>query len=121
LDRILVTGLRAYGYHGVLAHERRDGQEFGVDLVLHIDTRPAAANDDLAATIDYGALATRIADDVRGEPVDLLETLAARIAATCLQDERVRAVDVTVHKPSAPVRETVADIAVSIHRRRDEA
>jgi dihydroneopterin aldolase/2-amino-4-hydroxy-6-hydroxymethyldihydropteridine diphosphokinase len=118
LDQIRLLGVTARGRHGVLADERRDGQEFTVDVVLHLDTAPAAATDDLAATVDYGGLATRIADLVRGEPVDLIETLAARIAAGCLQAPGVAAVDVAVHKPQAPITERFADVVVAIRRER---
>jgi dihydroneopterin aldolase len=118
LDQVRLAGLSARGRHGVFESERRDGQRFGVDVVLHLDTRPAAASDALADTIDYGALATAVAAAVRGEPVDLIETLAARIAALCLGDPRVAAVDVTVHKPHAPITEAFGDVAVAIRRTR---
>ena len=119
LDRIALSGLRATGFHGVFDHERRDGQEFVVDVVLHLDTRAAAATDRLAETVDYGSLAVDLATIVRGDPVDLIETLAQRLAERCLRDPRVAAADVTVHKPTAPISETFADVAVQIHRRRE--
>jgi len=115
-DRIALTGLRVRGHHGVLAHERRDGQDFVVDAVLRLDLAPAAASDDLADTVDYGELALRLAAVVSGEPVDLIETLAGRLADTCLVDPRVRSAMVTVHKPSAPVPLEFADIAVTVVR-----
>lgn len=116
LDQIRLLGVTARGRHGVLDHERQDGQEFIIDAVLHLDTAAAAAADDLAATVDYGSLAIRIADLVRGEPVDLIETLAARIAAGCLESPGVVAVDVAVHKPQAPINERFADVVVAIRR-----
>jgi len=115
-DRIELHGLRARGFHGVLEHERRDGQDFVIDVGLDVDTTAAAATDDLAQTVDYGALAASIAGVVTGEPVDLIETLAQRIADICLVDPRVRAVDVAVHKPSAPVTVPVEDVVVRIRR-----
>jgi dihydroneopterin aldolase/2-amino-4-hydroxy-6-hydroxymethyldihydropteridine diphosphokinase len=118
LDQIRLLGLTARGTHGVLAHERRDGQDFTIDVVLHLDTGPAAATDDLAATVDYGALAVRVADVVRGEPVNLIETLAAKIAAGCLASPGVVAVDVAVHKPHAPITEQFTDVVVAIRRER---
>jgi dihydroneopterin aldolase/2-amino-4-hydroxy-6-hydroxymethyldihydropteridine diphosphokinase len=118
LDQIRRLGVTARGRHGVLEHERRDGQDFSIDAVLHLDTSAAAETDDLAATVDYGSLATRIADVVRGEPVDLIETLAARIAAACLQAPGVVAVDVAVHKPQAPITEKFGDVVVAIRRER---
>ena len=118
-DRIEVTGLRAFGRHGVLEHERRDGQEFVVDAVLWLDTRAAAATDDLALTVDYGAVATRLTAIVSGEPVALIETLADRLAAACLSaDQAVREVEITVHKPQAPLAVPFKDVAVSIRRSR---
>jgi dihydroneopterin aldolase len=118
LDRISLLGLRAFGRHGVLDHERVSGQEFVVDAILGVDTRAAAAADDLALTADYGALATRLAKIVAGPPVDLIETLAQRLADACLADSAVAEVEITVHKPHAPVTQHVADIAVTIHRSR---
>jgi 7,8-dihydroneopterin aldolase/epimerase/oxygenase len=118
-DRIELTGLRAFGRHGVLDHERRDGQEFVVDAVLWLDTRPAAAADDLALTVDYGAIATTVTAIVSGEPVRLIETLADRLAAACLYaDEAVREVEITVHKPQAPLPVPFRDVTVSIRRDR---
>ena len=115
-DRIELLGLRARGFHGVLEHERRDGQDFVVDVGLDVDIAAAAATDDLAQTVDYGTLAESIAAVVSGDPVDLIETLAQRIADVCLRDARVRAVDVAVHKPSAPVTVPVEDVIVRIRR-----
>lgn len=118
LDQIRLAGLVVRGHHGVYEHERRDGQDFVVDVVLHLDTRPAASTDDLARTVHYGELAQALAAVVAGEAVDLLETLAARLAAQALRDERVRAADVTVHKPSAPIPLTFADVSVTVRRGR---
>jgi dihydroneopterin aldolase len=118
--QIELVGLRAKGFHGVFAAERRNGQEFVVDLVLHVDTRPAAASDDLADTVDYGAVAQRVHDLVTGEPVDLIETLANRIAAACLAQQRVQAVEVAVHKPQAPLGVPFSDVVLRVVRRQDE-
>jgi 7,8-dihydroneopterin aldolase/epimerase/oxygenase len=118
-DRISVLGLRAFGRHGVFDHERRDGQEFVVDAVLWVDTRPAAAADDLSLTVDYGAVAGQLAAVVSGEPVALIETLAARLADACLAaDEAVREVEITVHKPHAPLIQSLQDVTVTIRRSR---
>ena len=118
MDRITVTGLEAFGHHGVLPHEREYGQRFSVDLVLELDLAPAAASDDLHDTIDYGRLSGDVAAIVAGEPVDLIESLAGRIAARCLDDRRVEAVEVTVHKPSAPVPVVAREVAVTLRRTR---
>ena len=115
-DSISLRGLRVRGHHGVLAAEREHGQEFRVDVELEVDTRPAASSDDIAATVDYGVLADRLAEVVAGEPVNLIETLAARLADVCLSDPRVLAATVEVHKPHAPVGVRFDDITVRIHR-----
>lgn len=117
-DRIALRGLTARGRHGWFSHEREAGQEFRVDVVLGVDTRTAAASDDLADTIDYGILAERVVGVVAGEPVRLVETLAQRIADLCLDDTRVEDVEVTVHKPEAPVSVPFGDVTVTIRRAR---
>jgi dihydroneopterin aldolase len=117
-DRIELIGLRAKGFHGVLDFERSQGQEFVVDLVLHVDTRVAAASDDLKDTVHYGEVAQDVHAVVTGEPVDLIETLAERIASACLARAGVEAVDVAVHKPQAPVEVPFGDVVLHIHRRR---
>ena len=117
-DRIALTGLKVHGFHGVYEHERRNGQDFVVDATLWLDSRPAAASDDLADTVDYGGLADRLASVVEGEPVNLIETLAARLCELCMADERVIAAEVTVHKPQAPIAREFADVAVTARRSR---
>jgi dihydroneopterin aldolase len=117
-DRIELTGLRVRGYHGVFEHERRDGQDFVVDVALEVDTRIAAASDDLPDTVDYGALAEALAGVISGEAVNLIETLAERLVQVCLGDERVAAAQVTVHKPHAPIPLTFSDVAVIVRRER---
>lgn len=117
-DRITLAGLRVRGFHGVFESERRDGQDFVVDVALEVPTAAAAASDELADTVHYGELAQRLADIVGGEPVNLLETLAARLAEACLADSRVQAATVTVHKPQAPIPLTFGDVAVTIRRER---
>ena len=116
-DEIAVTGLECWGHHGVFDFERREGQAFLVDLVLGVDTAPAAASDDLRDTVDYGSLVAAVKTAVEQDPVDLIETLAQRIADVCLADARVDWARVTVHKPDAPVEATFADVALTITRR----
>jgi 7,8-dihydroneopterin aldolase/epimerase/oxygenase len=115
-DRIELRGLRVRGRHGVYPEERRDGQEFVLDLTVRLDLAPAAASDALADTLDYGALAQRAAAIVGGEPCDLIETVAGRIADDVLTDRRVRAVEVVLHKPQAPIPLQFADVAVVLRR-----
>jgi dihydroneopterin aldolase len=118
-DRISITGLRVRGNHGVFGHERQDGQDFVIDAQLCLSLAAAAASDDVGDTVDYGQVADAITKIVSGEPVNLIETLAARIAAACLDDPRVESVEVTVHKPQAPVDGQFDDIAVTVARTRD--
>ena len=115
-DELTLLGLECWGHHGVFEHERREGQKFLVDLVLGLDTRTAAADDDLSRTVDYGSLAMAVKAAVETDPVDLIETLAQRIADVCLADARVQWVRVTVHKPDAPIDTAFADVALTIHR-----
>jgi 7,8-dihydroneopterin aldolase/epimerase/oxygenase len=118
VDRIRLRGIEVFGHHGVLAHERELGQRFVVDVDLDLDLAPAAASDDLGDTVDYGHLAGRIAEVVGGDPCDLIETVAGRIADRCLEDLRVQAVQVTVHKPAAPLPVVAREVAVTLHRTR---
>jgi len=115
-DRITLTGVRAVGHHGVYPDEKRDGQEFVVDATLSLSLRRAAETDDVADTVHYGELAERLVEIVEGDPVDLLETLAQRLADAVLADERVDAVTITVHKPQAPITVAFGDVAVTISR-----
>ena len=115
-DELAITGIECWAHHGVFEHERRDGQPFVIDLVLGVDTRPAAASDDLQDTVDYGSLVATVKAAVESEPVDLIETLARRIADTCLLAGRVEWVRVTVHKPEAPIAATFRDVALTITR-----
>ncbi|MGN7970509.1 dihydroneopterin aldolase [Microbacterium sp. 22296] len=118
VDHITLTGVRAFGHHGVYADEKREGQEFVVDAVLVLSLRRAAETDDVVDTVHYGELAERLVAVVAGEPVDLLETLAQRLADDVLRDDRVDAVTITVHKPQAPIPVPFGDVAVTITRGR---
>jgi dihydroneopterin aldolase len=117
-DRIELRGLTVRGHHGVFEHERRDGQDFVVDITVWIDLAAAAASDDLADTIDYGALARHAADVVAGPPRKLIETVAAEIADGVMANERIHAVEVVVHKPEAPIPLRFSDVAVVSRRSR---
>lgn len=117
-DRIELRGLTVRGRHGVFEHERADGQDFVVDLTVWIDLVDAAASDDLSHTYDYGLLAERAAAIVAGPARNLIETVAAEIAEDVMNDERVHAVEVAVHKPQAPIPLTFTDVAVTARRSR---
>ena len=118
-DELTVRGIECHGHHGVFEFERREGQTFVIDLTLGLDTAPAAASDDLRDTVDYGSLVASVQAAVETDPVDLIETLAQRIAGVCLLDNRVEWVSVTVHKPDAPIEATFADVALTITRERE--
>ena len=117
-DRIELRGLTIRGNHGVFDHERKDGQDFVVDITLWIDLAVAAASDELADTVDYGALAQRAAAIVGGPARNLIETVAAEVADDVMADERVHAVEVVLHKPDAPIPLTFSDVAVVARRSR---
>lgn len=115
-DTLRLIGLQVRGRHGVLLEERHQEQLFVIDVVLALDVREAAASDDLARTVDYGALASELSDVVAHTSVDLLETLAMALAEVCLAHERVRSAQVTVHKPNAPLSVPFEDVAVTVVR-----
>jgi dihydroneopterin aldolase len=117
-DSITITGLTVQANHGVFDFERRDGQPFVIDLTVWLDTTDAAAHDDLAKTLHYGELADAVAAAATGDPVDLIETLAERVAQVALSYPVAQAVRVTVHKPRAPIAVTFADVSITITRRR---
>jgi 7,8-dihydroneopterin aldolase/epimerase/oxygenase len=117
-DELTVSGIQCWGHHGVFEHERRDGQTFVVDLTLGLDTAPAAASDDLRDTVDYGSLVAAVRQAVEVDPVDLIETLAQRLADVCLRDDRVEWARITVHKPDAPIEATFDDVTLSVTRHR---
>jgi dihydroneopterin aldolase len=117
-DHLTLTGLRALAHHGVFAHEKTDGQEFVVDLVVWFDAREAAASDDLTKTIHYGQLAEKVVAALAGDPVDLIETVAERIAQTALAYPAAERVRVTLHKPSAPITVPFDDVSITIERSR---
>ncbi|WP_092862780.1 2-amino-4-hydroxy-6-hydroxymethyldihydropteridine diphosphokinase [Quadrisphaera sp. DSM 44207] len=119
-DAVELRGLRARGRHGVLPAERELGQEFAADVVLHLHerrgVRAAAASDDLADAVDYSRVAADVHAVLAGEPVDLLETLASRVAEACLRHDGVARVEVAVHKPQAPVGVPFDDVVVRTAR-----
>ena len=115
-DRIELRGLKVRGNHGVFDHERENGQDFFIDIILWLDLRPAAVSDDLTDTVDYGALAQKAHDIVAGTPRNLIETVGAEIADDIMTDTRVSACEVTVHKPGAPIPLAFDDVAVVTRR-----
>lgn len=117
-DSIILTGLRVRANHGVYDFERENGQDFVVDVTAWLDLTAAATSDDVAATVHYGELAEEVAAAVQRDPVDLIETVAERIADVVLAHTAVTATEVTVHKPQAPIQVPFGDVAVRIVRER---
>lgn len=117
-DQIVIRGISGTGHHGVFEHERLDGQRFTVDVTLDVSTMTAAGSDALVDTVDYGVVADDVHALITGEPVDLIETLAERIATACLAHAGVLAVEVRVHKPQAPIVVPFDDVEVRITRTR---
>jgi dihydroneopterin aldolase len=117
-DELTLTGLRASAHHGVFAHERENGQEFVIDVSVWLDSRPAAASDDLSRTVNYGVLAEEVVAAVERDPVDLIETVAERIATLALTHPGVLRTRVTLHKPSAPITVAFEDVSITIERSR---
>jgi len=115
-DTIEIRGIRGFGYHGVLTSERVDGQEFIIDITLGISSRTAADSDDLADTVNYAIVAQLVHEHIVGEPCDLIETLAERVATDVLALAGVVWVEVAVHKPSAPIPVPFDDVIIRIRR-----
>lgn len=115
-DRIVLRGVTARGRHGVLHWEQALGQPFVVDAELTLDVSAAAIADDLTLTANYAEVAERIVARIEGEPVQLIETLADRIARDLLAATPAHEVTVTVHKPEAPIGVRFQDVAVTVTR-----
>lgn len=116
-DRIMLRGIRAFARHGVLPHERELGQSFTVDVVLELDLAAAARSDELADTVDYGAVAAAVHEVVTGTRRDLVEAVAGEVADAVLAlDGRLTGVEVSVHKPAAPVTVDLEDVVVTVRR-----
>lgn len=120
MDIIRLTGVRASGTHGVLNFEHERAQPFIVDATLHLDLTRAGRTDALGDTVDYGKVAKAIVDVIEGDHVDLIEKLAQEIADRVFAvDTAIREVEVTVHKPHAPITVPFDDVAVTIDRTRE--
>jgi len=118
-DQIVLTGIHGFGYHGLFEHERKDGQDFFVDLTLSVDLTAAAQSDAIEDTVNYAEITDLVVEEITSNPVNLIEKLAARIAERVLnQHIKVQSITVTVHKPQAPVAAQLKDIAVVITRSR---
>jgi dihydroneopterin aldolase len=122
--KISIRGLRVFAHHGVFEHEKSQGQDFFIDADVWVDAAAAAANDQLAQTVNYGALADALVSDAKANPVDLLETLASRLLALVMNfgggeaTQIVKKAKVTVHKPNAPIEHQFSDVSVSVKAKR---
>ena len=121
MDRIAIRGLRVFAHHGVLESERTGGQNFLIDVTVHLDTRAAAAADDLTRTLDYGDLALAVHQRVSEEHWNLIERVAQRVAELALENPAAERVEVTVRKPEAPIPLQFDEVSVSITRSRPGA
>lgn len=117
-DRIAVTGVQVFAHHGVLQSERDFGQTFIIDFTVSADLAAAGASDDLTQTLDYAQLTNQAVAAIKTDPVDLIETLAERVAAALLEHPLARAVEVTIHKPEAPIEHPFSDVSVTVVRHR---
>ena len=119
-QKICIRGLRVYGYHGVLEHERSEGQYFIVDATITVDSERAAATDDIANTVSYAEIAQLIAENVRNNPVNLLETLSQRLADEVLfaASPWAKKVKIKVSKPDAPIDLYFEDVSVTAKAKR---
>lgn len=115
-DQIVITGIKGTGFHGVFEHERQNGQEFSVDLVVQLAPSNASTSDDLVDTVDYGAISQFVYDRIIGEAVNLIETLAERIAEDVMTMPGVEGIEVTVHKPQAPIQVPFDNVSLRIVR-----
>lgn len=118
-DQILITGVHGFGYHGLLEHERTNGQDFFVDVVLNVDLQAVSQSDSIDETVNYAEITDLVVTEITTNPVSLIERLAGRIAERILNSyTRVNSLSITVHKPQAPVSASLKDIAVQITRTR---
>ena len=122
--KISIKGLRVFAHHGVFEFERVNGQDFFIDASVWLDGKAAAANDDLAKTVNYGELANALVANAKANPVDLLETLATRLLELVMsfgggaETGIVKKVKITVHKPQAPIDHEFSDVSVTVRAKR---
>ncbi len=117
-DAVVLRGIQAMGRHGVLDFEREAAQPFEVDVEISLDLAPAAESDDLANTVDYGAVVQAVVSAVEAKSFGLIEALAGAIAADLLDQTRAEEVTVEVRKMRPPVQAHLASAGVRISRRR---
>ncbi len=114
---IRLSGIEAIGFHGVLESERENGQTFIVDCELEVDTSQSIVTDNIDHAVDYSKVAELIAQQIQTEPVNLIEVLADRMAAEILRQFRlVKSVEITLHKPQAPIAVDFKDVSTTVIR-----
>lgn len=119
-DRVIVKDLQVFARHGVLAEEKRLGQRFALDIVAHLDLRPAGESDDYAKTVGYDALAQLAAETLTARSYDLVEAAAEAVARAVLaRFPAIERVEIELRKPAAPIDAVFAHVAVALDRRRD--
>ena len=118
-DRIFIKGLSLHAYHGVMAHEAKVGQTFTIDMILEIDLSAAAHSDKVMDTVSYDKVVQCASDVFCAQRYRLIEAAAGVVAdAVLAQFPRVNSVEVTIHKPHAPIAATFSDVGVTLLRRR---
>ena len=121
-DKISIKGIKGYGYHGVFDFERQNGQDFYIDATVWVNSKILEFSDDLNNTVHYGDLAKALVDNVKNQPVDLLETLAQRLLDMVLNwggpASPVVKAKITVHKPNAPIVYEFNDVSVTVKGKR---
>ena len=116
-DKMILTGIEVFGYHGCSDEEQKLGQKFYVDVELDLDLSKAGLSDDFADTVDYVKILQCVEEIVGGTPRRLIESVAENLAQKILTDfAQVDGVKITLHKPNAPLKFTYADAAVEIYR-----
>jgi dihydroneopterin aldolase len=109
--RIELIGLRLFGFHGVLQHEKEYGQEFLIDCKLVVE---ASGEDNLATTVSYADVSNLIEASFNAERNDLLEALSARLRSAVLSlSDKVISCELSVHKPNAPLTQEFSDVIVT--------
>jgi dihydroneopterin aldolase len=118
-DKIKVTGIEGLGYHGLYDSEREIGQPFVVDVELELDLEAAGKTDEIDYTVDYNDIAQLIYNEIIGPPMKLLETLGERVCEKIFTAyPAVQEIEVTVHKPRAPISVPFGDVSITLKRER---
>ncbi len=118
VDKVLITGIKTFGYHGVFEDEKKNGQTFIIDLEYSYDTNKATQTDDLIHAIDYGSVAIRTKAIVETGSFNLIEKLADHLAETLLKEFTFNSIKISIHKPNAPINLEFSDVVVVAERKK---